>query len=165
MSAYRYSREALAHLVAKGLTDIEIGRMYGVSPATVANRRWRAKVHRQQVPCKPGFPHVTAEFIRERVQRGMSDLAIGKEAGCSDTVIAKRRKTAGILSAVQAGTRTVNTQGPASGLGAEVNSTRQLRPWPDMPADAFRDVRTRHHGGRIRGTLGGDPGGLGEWTL
>lgn len=160
---YRFNRSALEHLaLVKKLTDAEIAKLYGVSPSTISNRRHRWKIRRvQSRPNQEVFGFVTAEYLRERVyERKMTDKEIAAEAGCSDTIICCRRRRAGIKSAYQLGLR----DRPDMTRQHHDSTARQIAKWPDLPPDAFKDVRTVHHGGRIGAVPMQSPAGLGSWS-
>lgn len=45
-----------------------------------------------------------------------------------------------------------------------VSTARQIAEWPALSRDAFKDVRTVHHGGRLGAVPLSSPAGLGSWS-
>lgn len=151
-------KRVLTALVRQGFTDEQIAAEYGCSAKGVEAARWRCGLRRR--PARygppPSFPELTAEFIRTRVAQNRSDAEIAREVGCSDSVVFKRRRAAGIGP--------INVKKRQQTVSEHCGVPRQIAEWPDLPPDAFKDVRTRHYGRRVSGGTA-ESLGLGQWQL
>lgn len=91
------SREVLAELVARGLSDAEIAALAGVRPRSLQNRRLKFGLQRPRVP-GPEWSAAEDRELTRLFRRGLTDGQIAQRLGrTAPHAIPGRRVTLGLL--------------------------------------------------------------------
>jgi DNA-binding CsgD family transcriptional regulator/DNA-binding transcriptional regulator YiaG len=89
--------DELKKLFAEGLSDSEIGKLFGVSDRTISNRRRLLGLFRQK-PRQIKRKDIDIDELKQLHRAGMSDVEIGKAIDISQSIVFRIRHHLGLAS-------------------------------------------------------------------
>jgi transposase len=141
--------DELKQLFAEGLSDAEIGKIFGVCDRTISNRRRGLGLYKQkQMPQQNKRKDIDIDELKQLYHSGMSDAIIGKVINISQSAVFRIRHHLGL--APNRGRRHWEMRelyylGLSDGRVAEILKVRKhsVTTWRqshELPANNFEDV-------------------------